>query len=363
MSSVFRRFYHRHKKYLPVLFFIGGFIWDSLTLGRIDKLYSNFLLLGYLLLLTISLYVFNLADDGKWEDTFLGQYTEFSPLAVQFLLGGLSSAYVIFYFRSVSFTKTMVFFLLLVVLFISNEFLKHRISNKYLQFGAYFFVNFTFFTFFIPVVFGVMSTVTFMIAGIIALVLTLIFVSYIYYKSPSTRREVSLKKMSSLIIGLYLLINGFYYFNLIPPVPLSLQTGLIAYDVNEVENVYQVTYNRDDFYKFWKTFDTDVAYARGDTIFAFTSIFAPTSLKEDVYHRWKWRNPQTGDWIITDKIGYEITGGRGKGYRGYTFKTHLRPGKWEIDVITSEGMILGTINFQLHKDSTLSSDALVHEKF
>ncbi len=138
MVSAAKRFFRRHKKYAPIVFFIGGFIWDSLTLGRIDGWYSNTVLLTYLLLLTICLYIFNLTDDGRWENTFLEPYEEYAPLAIQFFLGGLSSAYVIFFFQSVTLTKTLVFFLILLVLLFSNELLKHRISNKYLQFGAYF---------------------------------------------------------------------------------------------------------------------------------------------------------------------------------------------------------------------------------
>ncbi len=363
MSSAFRNFYNRHTKYLPLLFFIGGFIWDTLTLGRIDRLYSNLLLLGYLVLLTISLYVHNLADDGKWKDTFLERYTEFSPLAIQFLLGGLSSAYVIFYFRSVSYTKTMVFFLLLVVLLVSNEFLKHRISNKYLQFGAYFFVNFTFFTFFIPVVSGVMSTFTFLLAGIIALGMTLIFVSYIYWKSPSTRKEVGLKRLSALIVGIYLLINIFYYFNLIPPVPMALEEGIIAYNIEKTDNSYLVTYDSDEFYKFWETFNNEVSYKPGDTLFVFTSVFAPTDLEKDILLRWKWLDPETGNWVVTDEIGYEVTGGRADGYRGYAYKTNLKPGEWEIEVMTEYGRILGTIEFSLYIDSTITTGYLTTTRF
>ncbi len=363
MNSFFRRFYHRHKKYLPLLFFIGGFIWDSLTLGRIDRLYSNLLLLGYLLLLTVSLYIYNLDDDGKWEDTFLGRYTEFAPLAIQFLLGGLSSAYVIFYFRSVSFTKTMVFFILLMFLLISNEFLKHRISNKYFQFGAYFFVNFTFFTFFIPVASGRMNTLIFMISGAIALAITLIYVSYIYWNSPTTRSEISLKKLSALIFGIYFAINSFYYFNLIPPVPLALETGLIAYNVEKFNGDYVVIYDPDELYEFWETFNSDMFYTAGDTVFAFTSVFAPTHLKKEIMHRWKWLNPESGAWEVTDNIGYEITGGRQAGYRGYTYKTNLKEGKWEIEVITRSGRILGIINFNLHSGPAPAERRLVQRSF
>lgn len=363
MVKRIKTFYHKHKEYALVLFFVGGFIWDSLTLGRIDRWYSNIILFSYLSLLSLSLYIFNRSPDGCWKNTILEPYQDYAPLGVQFFLGGLSSAYVIFFFRSVSFTKTSVFFLLLVFLLFANELLKHHLSNKYFQFGAYFFVNFTFFIFFIPVATGVMSTFIFLISGLIALGITLFFVSYIYWKSPSTRQEVSLKKLSTLIIAIYILLNGFYYFNLIPPVPLALKTGLMAQDVEEIQNSYWVTYKPAQKWELWRTFDHTITYAPGDTIYAFTSIFAPTDLQESVFHRWKWYNSAKDKWVITDKIGYNIKGGRLGGYRGYTYKTNLKPGRWEIDVITKQGLILGTIDFTLIDDTTTVSSKLVRREF
>ncbi|MDZ7694157.1 MAG: hypothetical protein U5K69_24060 [Balneolaceae bacterium] len=228
-----------HKKYLPVIFFMGGFIWDSLTLGRVDSLYSNVVLCTYLTSLSVCLYLYNLADDGAWADTFLKQYEEYFPLAIQFFLGGLCSAYVIFFSRSVSLTKTMAFFAILVVLLFANEILKHRISNKYLQFGAYFFVNFTFFTFFLPVLLNVMNTVVFILSGFISIGTTLFLVLYIYAKSPSTRQEINGFKITGLILGLYISINLFYFFNLIPPVPLALEDDIVAHDLIKKKQFYR----------------------------------------------------------------------------------------------------------------------------
>lgn len=363
MVSTLKAFYERHEKTALILFFVGGFIWDSLTLQRIDHLYSNFILFTYLICLMISLYIFNLTDDGRWENTFLEDYEEYAPLAVQFFLGGLCSAYVVFFFRSVSLTKTVVFFILLVFLMISNELFKHRISNKYLQFGAFYFISFTFFAFITPVLVGTMNTLIFIISGIIALVITLFFISFIYRKSPSTRREISIKKISTIIVGIYLTINVMYYFNMIPPVPLSLKSGLVAYNVEKQNGRYLVTYDPDKTYKFWKVFNHDLTNAPGDTIFAFTSIFAPTDLNKAVAHRWKWLNPETDTWNISDVIEYEIIGGRDGGYRGYTYKTNIRPGQWEIDVITEEGLILGSLDFEISGSKTRPANELVVKEF
>lgn len=150
-KSAFRRFIMKNKKYAPVLFFIGGFTFDSLTLGRIDRLYDMVLVSLHITSLSITLYLYNLADDGKWKNTLLDRYKKYFPLAIQFFFGALSSAYVIYFSRSVSLSKTITFFVILVGLLVANEFLKKRISNKYLQFSHYFFVSFTFFTFMIPV--------------------------------------------------------------------------------------------------------------------------------------------------------------------------------------------------------------------
>ncbi|MEX2479215.1 MAG: hypothetical protein WD357_12315 [Gracilimonas sp.] len=161
MLNRFRAFVRANQRYLPVVFFMAGFLWDSLTLGRIDRLYDQVILCTYLTSLTVCLYLFNLSGDNKWEGTFLEKYEMYLPLGIQFFLGGLCSAYVIYFSRSVSYSKTISFFIILVILLFANELLKKRISNKYLQFSAYFFVNFTFFTFFIPMLMNSMNTFLF----------------------------------------------------------------------------------------------------------------------------------------------------------------------------------------------------------
>lgn len=74
-------------------------------------------------------------------------------------------------------------------------------------------------------------------------------------------------------------------------------------------------------------------------------------------------NSQTGDWETSDKIEFEITGGRDGGYRGYSYKTNILEGKWKVDVTTNDDMILGRINFTVVYDSTNTSRNLETETF
>lgn len=362
-NSAFRRFIRKHQKYAPLLFFIGGFIFDSLTLGRVDRLYDLIVLCLHMTSLTITLYLFNRADDGKWKGTFLERFEEYFPLAIQFFFGGLSSAYVIYFSRSVSMTKTVSFFVILVILLLANELLKKRISNKYLQFSVYFFICFTFFTFMIPVFIKQMNTTIFLISGAISFVLTLLLISIIYGISPSTRKEIHLGKLTAIIVGIYALINSFYFLRLIPPVPLALNDGMVAHKVEHRDNTYYVTYETDEWYVFWRKHRIEYIHQPGDDVYVFSSIFAPTSLEKSIFHRWKWFNTRTDNWELVESLGYKITGGRDGGYRGYTYKSNLWDGQWKVEVLTEEEHVLGIIDFEIITNEFLEPKGLIEKKF
>ena len=359
----FRAWVRKHQKYAPMAFFVGGVGWDSLTLGRIDLFMDRAILSAYLLGATICIYLFNMADDGKWKDTFLERFEEYLPLAIQFFFGGLCSAFVIYFFRSVSFSKTIIFFLVLVGILFANEFLEKRISNKYLQFSSYFFVNFTFFTFFLPVMLKEMNTLIFLLSGLASLATTVGLIVFIYAKSPSTRAEIHEGKMLAVIAGIFLLINTFYFLNLIPPVPLALETGIVAHNLEKQDGKYELTYERSPWYNFWIENREKYVHSEGKPMYVFTSIFAPSDLTKKVAHRWKWYSPHTEDWEEIDNIGFEITGGRDEGFRGYTVKSNVMLGKWKVEVVTEEDLVLGIINFEVVSDSLEQPTRLITKAF
>jgi len=354
-NSEFHRFLKKHQKHAPIFFFIGGFVFDTLTLGRIDRLYDLTVLCLHMTSLTITIYLFNLAGDGRWKNTFLERYEEYFPLAIQFFFGALSSAYVIYFSRSVSLSKTVSFFSILVILLFANEFLKKRISNKYLQFGVYFFINFTFFTFMIPVFIKAMNTYVFVLSGLISLGSTLALIRKVYRSSASTRKEIHMSKLLGLVIGIYVLINVFYFFKLIPPVPLALNSGLVGHQVKYENGKYSVLYEKDEWYVFWRTHRLKLQWRPNDNVYVFTSIFAPTDLEKAIFHRWKWYNARTEEWEVVEDIGIQIKGGRDGGYRGYTYKHWVKPGRWEVEVITEEGLVLGMVDFEIVKARATTS--------
>lgn len=338
--------YHSLKKYLPITLFFGGFTWDSLTLTRIDRMIDNIILLIYFLLAGAFIVLIVLDEKHRIRHKFLLKYNDYYPLGLQFTLGALFSAYVVFYFKSAALTKNWLFFAILLILLVANEFLEDRLNNLYLVFSLYFLAAFSFFIFFIPVLIKVMNVWTFVSGSIFSLIFIMAFVVLLYRKLlVITKKQAYL--ISAPVCTLFVCLNVFYTLNWIPPVPLSLKTGEIYRSIAKVAGDYRVKHEKPRWYQLWKDSESTYKYTEGDTIFCFTSIFAPTLLKKQMYHHWQQYNTNREEWLTTDRIGYEITGGRDGGYRGFTYKRNAVPGKWRVDVETDGGLLLGRIGFKV----------------
>jgi len=187
------------KPFMPALFFFSGVTYDTLTLTRIDRLLDNLVLLLYLSLLGVLIVLTARADlagqaespaeHTTWWPRLLALGRPYYPMAIQFLLGGLFSAYAIFYSQSASLTATAVFFGLLVALLVGNEFLHDRLSNLRLLVTLYAVVCFSFFTFFLPVLTGLMNTAVFLLGAALSAGVALRVVQLVYRGGPARPRK------------------------------------------------------------------------------------------------------------------------------------------------------------------------------
>jgi hypothetical protein len=341
--------YRRYEKYFPVLTFAAGFIWDSLTLTRIDRLSDNIILLGYLLALG-TMIVFTLRRQaGLLENRWILKFEPYFLWAMQFLFGGLLSSYVVFYFKSVSWTQTQFFFMLLVILLVGNEFLHHRLGNPLLLATMFLFCAFSFFAFFLPVVFTQVGTTIFLMSGALSFVLT-VTVFAVAFPLRRAGWFGSMKPVIGCIAVTYVLLNVFYFADLIPPVPLGLKQAGIYHAVRRTADGYEVRYVSPPAYRFWEKYDDPLYLTPGGSAYCYTSIFAPRGIHVPVHHQWRRYLRGTG-WVTTDRIAFEISGGREGGYRGFSHKRLITPGKWRVEVATDDGAILGRIDFDVFEKS------------
>jgi len=344
------------KPFLPAVFFFSGVTFDSVTLTRIDSLLDNLGLFLYLSVLGALIVVTARADmrqdaaDASGEAgraaSFLARVRPYHPHAIQFLLGGLFSAYTIFYLQSVSLTATAVFLGLLVVLLVGNEFLHDRLSNLRLLVSLYALVVFSFFTFFLPVLTGRMNTWIFLLGAGLSAAVTLKVVELIYRGRPTASRwEPVLSGLPAL--GLLVVLVGFYFLNWIPPVPLSMKFGGVYHQITKADGAYHLTFEQGAWYQFWKR--SDDPFRGEEPAYCFTAVFAPVDLHTTVYHRWQYRPRNGHGFSTTDRIGFAISGGREGGYRVYTAKQRVMPGDWRVDVETPDGRVIGRVSFQVEE--------------
>lgn len=342
------------KPFMPALFFFSGVGYDTLTLTRIDRLQDNLLLLLYLVLLGLLIVLTGRLgiepSPGREQLTSLTPFTRwmlrmrpYFPMAVQFLLGGLFSAYAVFYSRSATLTSTGIFFALLVALLVGNEFLRDRLSSLRLLVSLYAVVCFAFFTFFLPVMTGFMNVAIFLVGAGLSVAVTLRVVQLIYRNNPdrSKREAIGVTAPACALIGL---LVCFYFLNWIPPVPLALKFGGIYHEVKKTGDQFELTFDK-KWYQIWKR--SDDTFPANEPIYCFTAVFAPVALNTTVYHHWYFRPSDNAPFTHADKIPLKISGGREGGYRAYTFKQRLDPGDWRVDVEAEDGRIIGRVSVKV----------------
>jgi len=278
--------------------------------------------------------------------SIIKRFRSWYPNLIQFFMGGLFSSYVVFYFHSASMSKTLVFVLLLFSLLVANEFMKDSLRNIHLTMGLYFFVSFAFFTFSIPVVTKYFGFATFFASGIVSLALVTAICLFLLKKKVLRGRRHMWALIAQTMVIL-IVLNGLYKLNWIPPVPLSVKQAGIYHNVERTGDSYALSYAKPLWYRFWQTSDTLFLMREGDKAYCFSSVFAPSELSTAIYHHWSFYDTKKKEWAETDRISLGITGGRYKGWRTYTKKSHIKPGRWKVDIRTEEGQMLGQISFRV----------------
>ncbi len=338
--------YFKYEHFLSPLVLIGGFIFDNLTLTRIDLWIDNLIIIIYLSVALGSIIYLSIYDSSRPEHRWLKNLAAFAPFVLQFVIGGLFSAFFVFYRRSASFLDSWPFLLLLAGLLVGNELFRERYQRLVFRLGIFFIVLFSYAVFAMPVLLGKMGADIFLLSGAVSLVIIFLVMSVLWRFLPERMRA----GRNALLISIGMIYFGFnllYFTNVIPPIPLALQESGVYHDVKRSGSDYTVEYEPVPWYRFWRISRPVFHWQTGQPVYVFSAVFAPTKIATRIYHRWSYYDPASEDWVEKSRIGYPITGGRDGGYRGWTVKYNVWPGKWRVDVITESGQVLGRTVFYI----------------
>ena len=163
-------------------------------------------------------------------------------------------------------------------------------------------------------------------------------------------------QMRSVVFVTGMVFAGFnflYFTNIIPPIPLSLKDVGIYHSVVRFDNGdYQLKHEAGNWWQYFKDSDDVFRAVPGDNIFCFARVFAPTRLETSIYHHWERFNQTTDAWETHSRLSYDISGGRGGGFRGYTLIQNYEAGRWRCTVETGRGQVLGRETFTVRTDET-----------
>ena len=344
--------YRKYDRPLSSLSLIAGFVFDALTLKRVDSLWENFWVVAHLLIVAVVIVLLNIDEEKRSKGAVMDEGHFWLVNILQFFFGGLISTFIVFYFRSTTFTNTWPFILVLVVAFWANEKLKKHYERLVFQTSLFFLSLFAFFIFAVPVFLHQIGPEIFVISGAISMGVMFIFLLILRYVSKTGFNKEK-KQLRAVIWGIFIVFNILYFTNLIPPIPLSLKDGGVYHSLSkDNQGDYVVTYENDGWKDFFNIYEDFHITDPNQTVYVYSAIFSPSGLNLEIIHSWQHYDEASKSWILVNKVYLPVVGGRAGGFRTYSLGSGLETGKWRVNVETDSGNIIGQINFNLILSTT-----------
>jgi hypothetical protein len=353
-SSIFTKtthWYSRFERPISSLSLIGGFIFDALTLKRVDMFWENVWVVVHLLVVALCIILINRTNHTPEEEKDPEKLHFWLLNALQFVFGGLLSTFLVFYFRSGSFLVSWPFLLLLALAFIANERLKHHFARVGFQISFFYLSLFSFSIFLIPVLLHEIGTKIFLISGVASLIVLTFFLLLLRKLARDTFLE-SKKVVRISVATIFLVFNFLYFFNLIPPIPLSLKDAGIYHSlVKNTDGAYTAEREQTTWKNYFQMYD-DVHTLSPETLYAYSAIFSPPALNTNIVHEWQKYSDSTNSWVTMSSVSLPVVGGRDGGYRTYSTRENPEQGKWRVNIETPHGQIIGRIYFAVSHTQT-----------
>ena len=333
----------RHERALSGVGMIGGFAFDNYSFRRIDLPNTQILFIAYLVVsATCILWLHRLITRSE-QGKPMPRWHSILPMAAQFTLGGMWSAFLVFYTRGAVFATAWPYLLVLVAIFVGNEVFKHYHSRLVFTATLFFFGLYSYTIVTAPIITRQIGNFTFLFAGIVALAIFWLFTGAIRRLGLKQWREARLQ-IGAGALAVYSVLNLFYFTGVLPPLPLALADSGVYHAVAKKGDIYQAQGEPQPWYTRFGAAPV-LHMAPGEGLYFYSAVFAPIKLSTSIVHRWQHYDVARRKWRTVSKVTYAINGGRDGGYRGYTLTHHVAPGDWRVDVDTPDGHVIGRVRF------------------
>jgi len=345
----------RNERALSGLTLLGGFLFDAYFFRRIDLPFENIAIILHFVVGFFAMIVLHVAT-SRFAHLRISRWVSASfPLILQFAIGGLFGKFFIFFFKSGSVIVSWPVLAVLLFLAIANERVRGHYARLNFSLGVFYTALLVYCTIAAPIFLESISAASFIAGGIVSLVIIASIIALIHYFSHDINPREE-RWLFGIIVGVFLLFNGMYFANILPPIPLALKEAGVYHGIaRTAPGVYEGRVEA----RSWIPFQNQVFHrVHTEPVYVFTAVFAPPHLQATVVHVWQYQN-QKGEWVTTQSIPIEIVGGRDGGYRGYSLRSNAQAGLWRVDVETEDGKLLGRVKFQIEEVVTSPDTKLV----
>ncbi len=337
------------RRFLPLAAFLGGVVWDALTLGvRVKAL--DFWRLGALLLIA-ALCVLVLARrenraaaappaGGAWQARLRRLLWDSPYLALQFCLGGLFSALFILYSKSSGHFSAWLVALILAVLLVGNEFWGRRYGGRFsLIWGMFAFSAILLMNFALPFAAGSLHPLAFHLSTALGVGLA----HGLWLVSPGRPGRIYPAWFAGAALA------GASWLGMIAPVPLVKRDLAVGQQFERHGGDYLLRVETVPAWQFWRDWAAVAHVPEGERLYGVSAVFAPRGVQAALEHRWE-RREESG-WRLVGSSRFLATGGREQGFRGYSYVQSPAPGEWRLIVATQDGRTITTADFRVERAS------------
>lgn len=150
-----------------------------------------------------------------------------------------------------------------------------------------------------------------------------------------------------------------WHHGMIAPVPLVKRDMAVGHDFVQTGGRFLLQVERAPWWQFWRDHSATVQVAEGARLYGVTAVFAPLGVAAELEHRWEFR--EVGGWRQVYRDRFRSTGGRERGFRGYSWVLDPKPGEWRFTVATGDGRTIGILQVQVRRGAPQLESLLERE--
>jgi hypothetical protein len=362
-----QEFRARHENWEIAAFFFVGFLYDVLTLSRVDDGLTMVQQFVYLAVLASLLLLEQRYPVGAEPPKVLAKVWKWREDAIHFFYGSLLSTFMLFLFKSASGLVAVLFIVSMFALLVANELPRFRQLGPVIRVGLFSLCVSMYMSYVLPVALGRLNFWIFLLAQVLSggVVYGMMWLlrRWNLLDAQAAIRQIGIPGFGVLVVLLFL-----YLVRVIPPVPLAVTFSGIYHQVQRVNGVPGGTeyhlYHERSWWKFWHKGDQDFRVRPGDKVNYFVSVFAPKGFNQyKVFVTWLYDDPKKG-WRQFYRMSLPArSSGAEVGYRTFANLSNPPEGDWVAVLETEDGHEINRLSFTVEKDERTEErqfDVFIH---